>query len=62
MKNSGFKNKTINPISANNSNLEPNTNDFFNAKKVFEAIRKDYKKKGGKELTLDEINKIIYGK
>ena len=47
---------------ANNSNLEPNTNDFFNAKKVFEAIRKDYKKKGGKELTLDEINKIIYGK
>ena len=62
MKNSGFKNKTINSISANNSNLEPNANDFLNAKKVFGAIRKNYKKKGGKELTLDEINKIIYDK
>ena len=28
---------------------------------LIKKINKDYIKKGGKELTLDEINKIIYG-
>ena len=50
------------PFSITSSKTEPSSKDFIKAKKVFEAIRKDYKKKGGKELTLDEINKVIYGK
>ena len=62
MNNSEFKNKIIKQGSTNNYSKKPNANDFLNAKKVFEAIRKDYKKKGGKDLTLDEINKVIYGK
>ena len=35
---------------------------FIKTKENFDAIRNDYKEKGGKELTLDEINKVIFGK
>ena len=44
------------------SKSKTRADDFTRAKENFYAIRNDYKKKGGKELSLDEINKAIYGK
>ena len=50
------------PFTIISSKSKANAEDFTKAKENFYAIRSDYKKKGGKELTLDEINKVIYGK
>ena len=36
--------------------------DFENARKNFYDIRENYQKNNGKELSLEEINSIIYGK
>lgn len=50
------------PFAIMSSKSKAKTEDYTNAKENFYAIRNDYKKKGRKELTLDEINKVIYGK
>ena len=50
------------PFTIMSSKSKASAEDFTKAKNNFYAIRSDYKKKGGKELTLDEINKVIYGK
>lgn len=36
-------------------------NTMNNGLKLIDDIRSDYKNKGGKNMTLKEINKIIYG-
>lgn len=50
------------PFTIMSSKSKTRADDFTKAKENFYAIRNDYKKKGGKELSLDEINKAIYGK
>lgn len=50
------------PFTIVSSTYKESTNDFSKAKENFYAIRNDYKKKNGKEFTLNEINKVIYDK
>ena len=50
------------PFTIMSSKSKSSAEDFNKAKENFYAIRNDYKKKGGKDLTLNEINRVIYGK